>query len=251
MKLLLISNSTNYKEPYLGWCIDMIEQFLTKEVKRILFIPYAGVKISGKNYPDSYDAYAERVSTIFEKYGFAVDSIHNFADPYEAVNRAEAIMVGGGNTFNLVAEIHYNELIEPVRRKVMEGTPFLGWSAGSNVACPSLRTTNDMPIVMPESFECFDFVPFQINPHYLDPYPEEVNDAIRHGGETRQDRINEFLSVNPEITVAGLREGTALWVEDGIITLKGSRPMRIMRHEQEPFEIQPETCFDFYFRIKK
>lgn len=248
MKLLLLSNSTNYKEPYLGWCMDLIDQFLTKNIKRILFLPYAGVKVAGKNYPESYDAYTERVTSIFQKHGFEVESIHEAFDPIEAVNQAEAIMVGGGNTFHLVSEIHYYGLIEPVRRKVMEGTPFLGWSAGSNVACPTLRTTNDMPIIMPESFDCFDFVPFQINPHYLDPYPEEVNDAVRHGGETRQDRINEFLAVNPEITVAGLREGTALWIEDCTITLKGGRDLRVMRHEQEPIEIEPESRFDFSFR---
>ncbi|MDL2313089.1 dipeptidase PepE [Bacteroidales bacterium OttesenSCG-928-B11] len=250
MKLLLISNSTNYKEPYLGWCMPLINDFLKNEKKNILFFPYAGVKIAGKNFPESYDAYLDRVKTIFSAHGFNVTSVHQAACPVEAVNAADAIMVGGGNTFNLVAEIHRNKLIEPVRRKVMEGTPFLGWSAGSNVACPTLRTTNDMPIVMPESFNCFDFVPFQINPHYIDPYPEEVNDRIRHGGETRQDRINEFLSVNPEITVAGLREASALWVEDGMITLKGDRELRIMRHDVEAFEIKPGAKFDFSFNIK-
>ncbi len=248
MKLLLISNSTNYKEPYLGWCMDLIVEFLNKEVKNILFFPYAGVKVGGKDFPESYNAYETRVATIFKEYGLNVTSIHNAACPVTAVNQAEAIMVGGGNTFHLVAEIHKYGLIEPVRRKVLEGIPFLGWSAGSNVACPTLRTTNDMPIIMPESFNCFDFVPFQINPHYLDPYPEEVNDAVRHGGETRQDRINEFLSVNPEVTVAGLREATALWVENDKITLKGRHPLRVMRHNQEPFEINPESTFDFAFR---
>jgi len=106
-----------------------------------------------------------------------------------------------------------------------------------------------MPIIMPRNFQCFDFVPFQINPHYIDPHPDEINDAIRHGGETRQDRINEFLAVNPYITVAGLREGTALWVENDKITLKGERPLRIMRHEQEAFEIAPNSVFDFAFRM--
>ena len=228
--------------------MDLIDQFLTNNIKRILFLPYAGVKVAGKNYPESYDAYTERVASIFQQHGFEVESIHEAFDPVEAINMAEAIMVGGGNTFHLVAEIHFNGLIEPIRRKVMEGTPFLGWSAGSNVACPTLRTTNDMPIIMPASFDCFDFVPFQINPHYLDPYPEEVNDAVRHGGETRQDRINEFLAVNPDITVAGLREGTALWIDDCTITLKGTRNLRVMRHEQEPIEIVPESRFDFAFR---
>jgi len=247
MKLLLLSNSTNYKEDYLGWCIPLIKEFLENEKKNILFIPYAGVKVGGKNYPESYNVLTERVQTILTPLGFVVESIHQKNCPIEAVNNAEVIMVSGGNTFHLVHEIHANDLIEPVRRKVMEGTPFIGWSAGSNVACPTLRTTNDMPIIMPKSFQCFDFVPFQINPHYIDPHPETINDAIRHGGESRQDRINEFLAVNPQVTVAGLREGTALWVENEKITLKGERPLRIMRHEQNAFEIQPNTVFDFGF----
>ena len=247
MKLLLISNSTNYKEPYLGWCLPLIQEFLKNEKRNILFFPYAGVKISGKNFPESYDAYTERIQNVFSPFGFKVTSVHQAKNPVEAVNNAEIIMVGGGNTFNLVAEIHNHNLIEPVRRKVREGVPFLGWSAGSNVACPTLRTTNDMPIVMPKSFDCFDFVPFQINPHFIDPFAEEINDAIRHGGETREDRINEFLSVNQKITVIGLREASALWVEDGTITLKGEKPMLVMRHEQK-FDIEAGGVFDFAMR---
>jgi dipeptidase E len=231
--------------------MPLISEFLENEKKNILFFPYAGVKVGGKNYPNSYDAYTEKVAEIFALHGFNVNSIHQANCPVEAVNQADIFMVGGGNTFHLVAEIHANGLIEPVRRKVLEGTPFLGWSAGANVACPTLRTTNDMPVIMPKSIQCFDFVPFQINPHYIDPHPEDINDAIRHGGETRQDRINEFLTVNPHVTVAGLREGTALWVENEKITLRGTRPLRIMRHEQEAFEIKPNTVFDFAFKYVK
>jgi dipeptidase E len=230
--------------------MPLIKEFLKNEKKNILFFPYAGIKVGEKDFPVSYNAYEERVKNVFAEHGLNICSIHHAEDPIEAVNRADVLMVGGGNTFHLVAEIHYYGLIEPVRRKVMEGIPFLGWSAGANVACPTLRTTNDMPVVMPDSFDCFDFVPFQINPHYIDPYLEEINDAIRHGGETRQDRINEFLSVNQEITVAGLREATALWVEDGTITLKGNRNLRIMRYNQEAIEIIPESQFDFTFRLK-
>lgn len=249
MKLLLISNSTNYKEPYLGWCMPLIEQFLNNKHQNVLFLPYAGVFINGKPYPTSYDAYTERVAGIFKAHGLNLSSIHTAVDPISAINETEAIVVGGGNTFHLVSEIHKYKLIEPIRRKVLEGTPFIGWSAGANVACPTLRTTNDMPIVMPANFNCFDFVPFQINPHYIDPYPSEVNDAIRHGGESRQDRINEFLAVNPQITVAGLREASALRVEKDLITLEGSRPLRIMRFQQNPIEIEPGTTFDFSFKI--
>ena len=245
MKLLLISNSTNYKEPYLGWCQPLIEEFLQGTAKNIAFVPYAGVDVAGKVYPASYDAYTERVQKGFDKFGKKIISTHSSENPVEVINNADIIMVGGGNTFHLVAELHRNKLIEAIRRKVMEGTPYIGWSAGSNVACPTLCTTNDMPIVMPESFKCLDLVPFQINPHYIDPYPEEINDAIRHGGETRQIRINEYLAVNQEKAVAGLREGTALWVDHERITLRGTRKMIVLRFGQEPTEKAPGDTFEF------
>lgn len=245
MKLLLISNSTNYKEPYLGWCQSLLSDFMKGSPDELLFVPYAGVDVGGKEYPESYDSYTARVRSVFEKLGKKVLSVHEVDDPVKAVNEAAQIVVGGGNTFHLVAELHNNNLIGPIRRKVMQGTPYIGWSAGSNVACPTLCTTNDMPIVMPKSFSCLDLVPFQINPHYIDPYPEEINDAIRHGGETRQVRLNEFLAVNRQVTVVGLRESTALWVENERITLKGTRNMIVLRHGSEAQEITPGSVFDF------
>ncbi len=248
MKLLLISNSTNYKEPYLGWCQPLLAEFMQGTAQNIAFVPYAGVDVGGKVYPESYDAYTERVQKVFAQFGKKIISVHTADNPAEVIENADLIVVGGGNTFHLVAELHRNRLIEPVRRKVMEGTPYIGWSAGSNVACPTLCTTNDMPIVMPESFKCFDLVPFQINPHYIDPYPQDINDAIRHGGETRQVRISEYLAVNKRMTVAGLREGTALWVEDERITLKGTRKMIVLRYGQEPEEKNPGETFSFNLR---
>lgn len=226
----------------------MIEEFLQGTAKNIAFVPYAGVDVAGKVYPASYDAYTERVQKVFEKFGKKIISTHSAENPVEVINNADIIMVGGGNTFHLVAELHRNKLIEAIRRKVMEGTPYIGWSAGSNVACPTLCTTNDMPIVMPESFKCLDLVPFQINPHYIDPYPEEINDAIRHGGETRQVRINEYLAVNKEKAVAGLREGTALWIDHERITLRGTRKMIVLRYGQEPTEKNPGDTFEFDLR---
>lgn len=226
----------------------MIEEFLQGTAKNIAFVPYAGVDVAGKVYPASYDAYTERVQKVFDKFGKKIISTHTAEDPVEVINNADIIMVGGGNTFHLVAELHRNKLIEAIRRKVMEGTPYIGWSAGSNVACPTLCTTNDMPIVMPESFKCLDLVPFQINPHYIDPYPEEINDAIRHGGETRQVRINEYLAVNKEKAVAGLREGTALWIDHERITLRGTRKMIVLRYGQEPTEKNPGDTFEFDLR---
>ncbi len=248
MKLLLISNSTNYKEPYLGWCQPLLAEFMQGTAQNIAFVPYAGVDVGGKVYPESYDAYTERVQKVFAQFGKKIISVHAAENPVEVIENADLIVVGGGNTFHLVAELHRNKLIEPVRRKVMEGTPYIGWSAGSNVACPTLCTTNDMPIVMPESFKCFDLVPFQINPHYIDPYPQDINDAIRHGGETRQVRISEYLAVNKRMTVAGLREGTALWVENERITLKGTRKMIVLRYGKEPEEKNPGETFSFNLR---
>ena len=245
MKLLLISNSTNYKEPYLGWCQPLLEEFMQGMGKNVAFVPYAGVDVAGKVYPASYDAYTERVQNVFKQFGKKINSVHSAKDPAKVIEKADIIVVGGGNTFHLVAELHRNKLIEPIRRKVMEGTPYIGWSAGSNVACPTLCTTNDMPIVMPESFKCLALVPFQINPHYIDPYPEKINDAIRHGGETRQVRINEYLAVNQERTVAGLREGTALWVDHERITLRGTRKMIVLRYGKKPTEKKPGDTFEF------
>ena len=228
MKLLLIRNSTNYKEPYLGWCQPLIAEFLQGTADEILFVPYAGVDVGGKVYPESYDSYTARVRGVFEKLGKKVVSVHETSDPVAAVNNAKFIMVGGGNTFHLVAELHRHKLIQPIRRKVMEGTPYMGWSAGSNVACPTLCTTNDMPIVMPDSFDCMGLVPFQINPHYTDFFDP------KHGGETRDDRLKEYIMVNPKATVAAIREATALLLENGDLKLIGKpNKMKVFKTKME------------------
>lgn len=226
MNLLLISNSTNPGEDYLGWPQEAIKSYLDKHsIKRVLFIPFAGVTIS-------YDTYAERVNSVFSKLGFEVYSIHRESDPVKAVNEAEAIAVGGGNTFHLVREMQNLGLMESIKNKVLSGTPYMGWSAGSNVACPTLRTTNDMPIVEPESFNCMNLVPFQINPHYLDAHPSN------HGGETREQRIEEFIVANPEVYVVGLREATYLLYENNKLSLHGRHPMRIFKFGREHSEVQ-------------
>lgn len=166
-------------------------------------------------------------------------SIHKEADPVKAVQEAEAIAVGGGNTFYLVYMMHKLGLMNVIRQKVLEGTPYIGWSAGSNVACPTLRTTNDMPIIQPASFDCLNIIPFQINPHYLDAHPEG------HGGETRQQRIEEFLTVNREVTVVGLREASLLEIHGEKIFLKGRKPMRIFIHGTEPREVETGSDVSF------
>jgi dipeptidase E len=234
-RLLLISNSTNPGEPYLGWPRPYITSFLEGTgVKEILFVPYAGVNLASESVERSYDVYEERVKAVFAELGYGIHSIHKETDAAKAVEKAEAIAVGGGNTFHLVYMLHKLGLVNVIRKRVNEGMHYLGWSAGANVACPSLRTTNDMPIIQPASFETFNLVPFQINPHYLDANP------AGHGGETRQQRIEEFLAVNRDITVIGLREATLLQVEGGKIELKGSRPMRIFKYGKEP-----EESFEF------
>jgi dipeptidase E len=227
-RLLLISNSTNVGEPYLGWPRTYITAFLEGTgIKNILFIPFAGVNLSAESVEKSYDLYEQRVKDVFAELGYGIYSIHREKDPVKAVEDAEAIAVGGGNTFHLVYMLHKLNLVPVIRRRTLDGMHYMGWSAGANVACPTLRTTNDMPIIQPASFETFNLVPFQINPHYLDANPEG------HGGETRQQRIEEFLAVNRDMTVIGLREATLIQVEGEEFMLKGARPMRIFKYGQE------------------
>ena len=232
MRLLLISNSTTPGEPYLDYPKHEIQKFIGEKSVNALFIPYAAVTFS-------FNTYESKVEERFAEIGHHVTSIHHFADPVEAVRNAEAIVVGGGNTWQLVRMMHDNAVMEAIKIKVEQGTSYIGWSAGSNVACPTLRTTNDMPIIDPKGFDCMNLVPFQINPHYLDANPEG------HGGETREQRIEEFLEVNPEITVVGLREGTMLKYEDNKLILIGSRSARIFTKGAVPKELSAGDDFGF------
>lgn len=233
-KLLLISNSTNAGEEYLAWCKEHIRGYFHRHgVRNVLFIPYAGVNLSPEGVEKSYDLYEERVAGVFKTLCLNLHSIHREKDPVEAITHAEGIAVGGGNTFHLVKMMHDTGIMRAIRNRVLAGIPYAGWSAGANVACPTMKTTNDMPIAEPHSFKCLNLVPFQINPHYLDANPEG------HAGETRQQRILEFLAVNREMFVAGLREGTFLELEGKVIKLSGKRPLRLFRFGQEPLEIQP------------
>jgi len=230
MRLLLISNSTNAGEAYLEYPMPFIRAFLGTKTLKAIFLPYAGVTIS-------YDDYYEKVKQRFESIGQDITSVHNTNDPVKAIQEAEVIVVGGGNTFQLIKMIQDNGLIDPVREKVLSGTPYIGWSAGSNVCCPTIRTTNDMPITEPDSFSAFNIVPFQINPHYLDKNPDG------HAGETREDRINEFLAVNRNIAVLGLREGCMLRLEGEKLTHTGKRSCRIFRFGNDPEEWGSEKDF--------
>jgi dipeptidase E len=239
-KLLLISNSTNPGEEYLGWPRKYIGDFLKASgIQDVLFIPYAGVNLVPSGVRASFDLYEKRVDEVFRGMGFRIHSIHREADPDKAVIRARAIAVGGGNTFHLVRMMHETGIMKKIRQRVLKGIPYLGWSAGANVACPTMKTTNDMPISQPASFSCLGLVPFQINPHYLDANP------AGHGGETREQRILEFLTLNRKVYVAGLREATLLRIEGDSIRLMGRRPMRVFRFGSATKEYSPGANIRF------
>lgn len=231
-KLLLISNSTNYGENYLEYTKPELKKFLGGDVKKILFIPYAGVSMT-------YDEYHHKVEKVFNELGYDVESVHHTDKPVEAVMAAEAIVVGGGNTFHLLYMMQKMGLIEPIKERVNDGTPYIGWSAGSNMACPTLKTTNDMPVIEPYSFDALNLVPFQINPHYTDAMPPG------HAGESREQRLLEFLEVNREIYVIGLKEASMLLVEDDKMKLIGDKPLRLFKHGEEIREYDNSASLDF------
>jgi dipeptidase E len=220
-RLLLISNSTLHGSGYLDHAESEIQEFLGT-VKRVLFVPYALY---------DRDAYATTARDRFQKMGYELTSIHTAADPKQAVNDAEAIFIGGGNTFRLLQALYSLDLLDSIRRRVTDGMAYVGSSAGSVVASPTIRTTNDMPIVQPPSFAALGLVPFQINAHYLDPDPNST-----HKGETREERLLQFLEEN-DTPVVGLREGAMVRGEGGSMLLKGSSGARIFRKGQAPIEI--------------
>ena len=231
MNLLLISNSTNAGEAYLQYPIAQIAEFL-RGVKEVVFVPYAAVTFS-------YAAYEAKVQQRFNEIGIRVRSIHRSKNPRRDILNAEAICVGGGNTFALTKKMQEQGLMSAILRKIKAGTPYVGWSAGSNVSCPTICTTNDMPIVQPESFKAIGAVKFQINPHYLDANHEG------HAGETREQRILEYIEANPRRYVGGLREGCMLHLHDGKMELIGKRPMRIFKKGVETFEVNAGDDLSF------
>ena len=190
----------------------------------MIFVPYA-VHDRG--------AYAAKARDRFRDMGLSLMSIHDVSNMPRAVDEAEVIFVGGGNTFRLLKGIYDHDLLGPIRRRVAAGVPYIGSSAGSIVACPTLKTTKDMPVVQPPSFDALGLAPFQISPHYLDPDPFST-----HMGETQEERIMQFLEEN-EAPVVGLREGSMLRVEDGAVLLKGPHPARIFRRRETPVEAAP------------
>src|SRR5262245_17773901 len=224
-RLLLISNSTLYGSGYLDHAEKEIRDFLGA-VDRLLFVPFAQY---------DRDAYTALVYQRMEAMGYALDSVHKASDPKKTVEKAEAVFVGGGNTFRLLKGLYDFDLLAPIRRKVAEGIPYIGSSAGSIVACPTLKTTKDMPVVQPPSFNALALVGFQISPHYLDPDPNST-----HMGETQEERINQFLE-ETDAPVVGLREGTMLRIEQGKILLKGITSERVFRRDHCPVEIETDS----------
>ena len=231
MRLLLLSNSKNAGQGYLEHAAGTIQTFLSG-VRSALFVPYAGVRVT-------WDDFTATVRTRFAEFGVGLEGIQSAADPVAAVQHAEAIVVGGGNTFHLLKSLHERDLVRAIAERVRAGAPFVGWSAGSNVACPTIRTTNDMPIVEPPTLNAMGLVRFQINPHYLDMHP------AGHGGETREERILEFVEANPDVWVAGLREGSILRLEAGHLALLGEKPMRVFRRGEAAREVAPGEPLQF------
>jgi dipeptidase E len=227
-RLLLISNSTLYGSGYLDHAETEIRTFL-EQTKRVLFVPFA---------LHDREEYAGKARVRFARMGYELDSIHEATNKQAAIETAAAVFVGGGNTFRLLKCLYDFELLETIRNRVIQGVPYIGSSAGSNVAAPTIKTTNDMPIVEPPSFAALNLVSFQINPHYLDPHPDST-----HMGETREERILQFLEEN-ETPVVGLREGALLDVRDNEVWLKGSTGARIFRRGHPPFEIDPGSRVD-------
>jgi dipeptidase E len=227
-RILLISNSTLHGSGYLDHAASEIHDLLGN-VQRVLFVPFALF---------DRDAYAANARKRFETMNYKLDSIHTAPDARQAVENAEAIFIGGGNTFRLLKALYDFDLIPPIRRRVDAGMPYIGSSAGSNVAGPTIKTTKDMPIVQPPSFDALGLVPFQISPHFLDPDPSST-----HMGETQEERILQFLEEN-DTPVAGLREGAMVRVENSSMILRGTSGARIFRKSHEPVETMPGATLD-------
>lgn len=226
--MLVASTSTLHGGDYLEYILPLLKTHFA-HTKEVVFVPYA--RPSGI----SHDAYTERAQEAFTKIGITLRGLHSFDNPQKALEEAQGIFTGGGNTFLLVKMLYEENVLEALRTAILNGTPYLGTSAGSNICGVNVRTTNDMPIVYPPSFDALNLLPFNINPHYLDP---DVNST--HMGETRETRINEFHSQN-NIPVVGLREGSWLEVKGETILLRGELDARIFEQNKKPVEVASGT----------
>ncbi len=225
LNLIIASTSTVYGSGYLDYLSNELKQHF-KNTSTILFIPYAspgGI---------SYNAYTKIAKTAFAKINKNIKGIHEYDNPVAAIKNAEGIFIGGGNTFVLSNQLQKNNLFSALKESLKMGTPYLGTSAGSNICGLTIKTTNDMPIVYPPNFNALSLVPFNINPHYLDPDPKS-----KHKGETRETRITEFHQYNTP-PVVGLREGSWLEINENSIILRGPLTARIFEYNKTPYEVQ-------------
>ncbi len=232
--LLLISNSTAPGEGFLQNSILEIEN-MVREVDFICFIPHAAVTLT-------MDHYFERFTSRLSHINICIESLHLSPNPAETLRRAGAICVGGGNTFALLSRLQNLGVIDIIRERVEQGTPYIGWSAGSNIAAPRISTTNDMPIIEPKNFDSLSLIPFQINPHYTDSM------IHGHGGESREDRIMEHIELNRDSYVVGLREGTMLKLSGSNLSLIGSNTMRLFKYGESPREFAPQDDINFLIK---
>ena len=230
--LLIVSTSTVHGKPYLSYITEKVQEFF-KGKKKIVFLPYArpgGI---------SHSIYTAKATLVFEELGFEMKGLHKFESVQEGIDWADGFFTGGGNTFELTRCLHELGIIDPLRKAVENGKPYMGTSAGANITGLTISTTNDMPIVYPPSFDALGFVPFNINPHYLDPIT-----GSKHMGETRETRIKEFHVFNDQ-PVVGLREGSALEVHGNEISLWGELSARIFEKEKEAYELSTNDDFSF------
>lgn len=230
--LLLISTSTTHGTGYLEHAEEEIKELLQGK-KSILFIPYA--RPGGISHSD----YTAKAREAFAKWGIEVSGVHEHENPVQTVEQAEAVFIGGGNTFVLLRNLYQNKLVEPLRKRALKGMPYMGTSAGTNVAGRTIGTTNDMPIVHVKTFDALQLVPFNINPHFLDPDPNST-----HMGETRDTRIAEFHHHNRQ-PVVGLREGSMLRIRGDKVELLGPHTARVFLQSEKPMEFGSTDDLDF------
>lgn len=230
LNALLMSSSRQGRQGYLEHATDQLHALLQGQVKRITFVPYAAVSFG-------YDEYEARVAAVFQRLGVAVRSLHHEPQPLAAVRDAEALVVGGGNTFALLHRLYAAGLVSAMAERARAGLPYVGWSAGANVACPSIRTTNDMPIVQPPSMAALGLLPFQINPHFIPGKPPG------HNGESREERLAEFLAINPGEELLALPEGTALLCRGGQAQVLGEQAALWFRQAGAPVALPSGTAF--------
>lgn len=231
-RLLLLSNSTMPGTAFFTWPRPYVGEFLGDKPRNLIFIPFAAV-----TFP--MDEYEDVVRKVFNEMNYSIFSIHRVSNKWKALEDAEGIVVGGGNSFALLNRMYEDGLLELVQQKVQSGTPYIGWSAGANLACPTIKTTNDMPIVYPPSLDALKLVPFQINPHYHELKFEN------QGGESRKERLAEFLMMNPELQVIGLPEGMLMRREGDLLTIEGTGTARLYQSGKATVEVAKGTDLSY------